>query len=322
MSKKDKVNEDELNGTGAFFYPFLVVVTENSHLNVLSEELQEPPRPRTRVVRLIHKIPTGEKILITDDGFVGVFNTNKESARYLLNTIFATGVTFGIGSEILTSQDICYFTYDDTQKYILISNSHGPSERTMFAFQRDEAKGEPFYQWQEFKARAGYHPEMIKKILDTVSDYINNPSIRQDLLLLLEGYTLYYRESYRGAYLYGWMLIETFLTKLWEEYVQSLPRSNNDKDSLMDNRSWTSYHHIEMFTALGKMDSLVRNLLHALRRKRNNLVHEKRDPDKDEAFWCLRLAATIILNKLRTPSEPFSKVNDNKLIEYWDLKNE
>lgn len=314
---------EELNGIGAFFYPFPVVVTKNSRVNRFSEELQEPPSPGKRVVRLIHQIPTGEKILISDDGFVGVFTSDKEPARELLNTIFATATTYGIGSEILTSQDVCYFVYDNSENTIFISNSQGPSERTMFSFQRDDPRGERFLHWQEFKHRKGYDPELVKKIFDTVSDYIKNPNIRQDLILLLEGYTLHYREAYRGAYFYGWMLVETFLLKLWEEYVKSSQRSQNDKNSLLDNRSWTSYHHIEMFSALGKMNSVVRNLLHALRKKRNNLVHEKMDPDNEESFGCLRLAAVMNLNRLRNPHQPFSGVEKDigviPLIQKWGL---
>jgi hypothetical protein len=310
---------DEVNGIGAFFYPFLVLVSENKP-GKHSQELQAPTTPRRRVVKLIHQIPTGEKILISDDGFVGVFDTDKKSARHLLNTIFATAITYGIGSEILTSFDICKFVYDRVHGSILIGYSNGPSERTMFAFQRDDPREKLFHHWRVYKSRTGYHPDVIKKIFNTVSDYIKNPTIRQDLILLLEGYTLYYREAYRGAYLYGWMLVETFLSKFWEEYVKSLKRSQNDKVSLMDNRSWTSYHHIEMFSALEKMSPVVRNLLHALRKKRNHLVHEKMDPDKEEAFECLNLAAIMNMNILRNPSEPFSRVEKEiKLIEKWGL---
>ena len=101
------------------------------------------------------------------------------------------------------------------------------------------------------------------------------------------------------------MIVETFLARLWDEYVDSLERTKNDKDALKDFRSWTSYHYIEMFSVLGKITGETRDILNSSRKKRNQVVHERREVDKQEAYDCLNMARKILRNRIETPDKPF-----------------
>lgn len=115
------------------------------------------------------------------------------------------------------------------------------------------------------------------------------------------------------------MLIETFLGKIWEEYVNTLNRPNQEEKSLKDHRSWTTYHYIEVLSTVGIMQPKVRVLLHKLRKKRNQIVHEKGQVNQDESYWCIRAADSMIKNKRRRFRNPFQGIEHNHLLKLWNL---
>jgi hypothetical protein len=118
------------------------------------------------------------------------------------------------------------------------------------------------------------------------------------------------------------MIIETLLADLWKEYVNSLEgRAKKDKDTLLRVvRSWTSYHHIEMFAALGRLDEITVRLFHQMRRKRNNITHKREEVKEREAVGCLSAARRTVVNRVRNQS-PFLDLEKNDLIEFWNLKD-
>lgn len=130
-----------------------------------------------------------------------------------------------------------------------------------------------------------------------------------------EGYTLHYKGAFNGAFLYGWMIIETFLAKLWIEYVNLMTdRIPDGKDALRDFRSWTGYHHIEIFYTVGQLTPIVRNLLNKLRKVRNDIIHKRRDVALEESWVCLRVAMVLLLNRLRNPDSHFKDIENIKLL--------
>jgi hypothetical protein len=73
-------------------------------------------------------------------------------------------------------------------------------------------------------------------------------------------------DAFKGAYIYGWTIIETIIDQLWEDFVATLEISKNDKSSLKQSNYWTAYHQTEMFFALKKIDLTNRTFLTELRK--------------------------------------------------------
>ena len=94
----------------------------------------------------------------------------------------------------------------------------GPSERNMFSFQRDDSS--KLGKWRSAHRKVTSIQD-IKKILTKSYQYLaikdSKKNVYEDLLLALEGYSLYYGEAYKGAYIYGWMIVETVLDYIWKE---------------------------------------------------------------------------------------------------------
>jgi hypothetical protein len=129
------------------------------------------------------------------------------------------------------------------------------------------------------------------------------------MILLFDGFTLYLKNAFIGSSLYAWILIETFLSKLWEDHVKSLERSREDKTSLRNFNLWTSYHYIEMFAIMDKIDTTSRNHLHNLRKKRNSIVHDRKEVNREDAFSCLSTASNILRNRVKNPGNPLADIS-------------
>jgi hypothetical protein len=104
-------------------------------------------------------------------------------------------------------------------------------------------------------------------------------------------------------------MIETFLSKVWKEHIDSLSRSKKDKDSLKDHNRWTTYHHIEILAAMNKMENTGRDLMNQLRQKRNSIIHERKEADEREAYHCLNVADKILRNRINNPNMPFIDID-------------
>jgi hypothetical protein len=194
--------------------------------------------------------------------------------------------------------------------------------RVRFSLTRDDPNSNQFSSWRNHP-RQRLRIDRWKEILERAYDYTTKPDLHNDLILVYEGYTLLLGGAFKGAYLYGWMIIENFLSKLWETYVESLEgRSRDEKKALTNSKNWTSYHDIEMLSIVGKIkNSTVRKLFNNLRKLRNDVVHNRKDISIEEARACLRAAVIIMLNRLRN-QDPFLDLEKNDLVEVFNLQKD
>jgi hypothetical protein len=319
----------DYGGLGAFFYPVVLAITDKEKPEITDSELGKPPGYKTRKIVLDYHFDDKTRIVLTDDGFVGIFKDNTTEVLEILNIIFATGITFGVGSAFVRDEDLCNFTLHTDGKHIQLDEIGGPSERNMYSFQRDEDS--KFVKWSGIKYGERYGRKTasiqdMKKVLDKSYDYLSTKNskknVYEDLLLALDGYALHYRGAYKGAYVYGWTIIETIIDQLWEEFVTTLKISSDDKSNLKESNHWTAYHKIEMLFALEKIDLTNRNFLTKLRRKRNKVIHDREKVDWDEAFGCLRLAIVMILNRMLCSADIFHDPKGNDLIKKWNCSRE
>jgi hypothetical protein len=160
--------------------------------------------------------------------------------------------------------------------------------------------------------------EAIKKVLVYRVVRSSEGTVYDGLLLALEGYTLFYREALRAAYLYGRMIVETGIDRMWKEYVTSLKISSDDKSNLKDSGRWTIQHKTEVLFASQEIHPKYRDLLKRLRKKRNDIMHEKQAVSRREAFGCLRVATVTTLNRVSGNTDIFHDPKEKQLVEEWD----
>jgi hypothetical protein len=113
----------DYDGIGAFFYQPPIMITENK-----GEQLSKSKSPgyRIRKIALSHHLKNGIGIAATDDGFLGLFEHNITYVLKIIKTIFATGITWGLGSEYVREQDLCRFSLVKDGSYIHLDPMGGP----------------------------------------------------------------------------------------------------------------------------------------------------------------------------------------------------
>jgi hypothetical protein len=120
----------DCDGIGAFFYPIVLVVTDKERIDYQDSELNKPPGYGTRKIVIDHSLQDNTRIVVTDDGYLGILKNNVAKVQRILNMIFATGITFGVGSEFVREKDLCRFKENGDSKYIRLEEIGGPSKET------------------------------------------------------------------------------------------------------------------------------------------------------------------------------------------------
>jgi hypothetical protein len=273
-------------GIGSFFFRFVSIPTDP--IGQAPDEYQ-----RTVVVR--RKLGQAD-IIVTDDGFVGVIGMNLDDSVRVLNALFATALTWGLPSQVLHdgNRETCDFLEVDANT-IHIDAWRGPSARTSLSQERDD----DFESWRQYD-RQPIDVEKFNQLADRAAQYLAKPQDLDDLLLLAEGWALEFdQNSGRAAFLYGWMVIETVIDRVWEEYVENkLGRKGDDKDNLLNTRNWTTYHHVEVFNQIGVISNDAMAALTKLRKTRNSVAHGAQKPTKEDVRLCVNVAKQIVVNRL------------------------
>jgi hypothetical protein len=241
-----------------------------------------------------------------------VSNDNDELVIKILNTIFASARLFlDIRLDIVRIGELCNFEWISYSEFIRIVG-YAFVERNIFSLQRDK-NDQSFEEWKNVYNRKLITRDEMIKIIQFAYWILQRNDLHMDLILLFDGYTLYYRGAFTASFLYGWMIIETFLTKIWKEYVDSLDRPQADKNALYAPDTWTTYRYIEKLSAANKMETTIRDVLNRLRLIRNSIVHDTKDVCYKDAYYCLSIGDRILRNRINTPNTPFIDIDKTLL---------
>lgn len=280
-------------GEGAFFYPFVTV--DNS-----SKVLTTPPSEFERKIVVKHKVGDID-ILVTDDGLIGIIGSERERAYRFLRIILATALYWNIQSQQPGINDYCKIRWEVGSDLLIIVSYKEPSLRNMISLQR----GQSMQLIQELD-RTLVSPDELRKLVDRAYEFLTKPESGDDLLLLAEAWSLMYEGKYNASFLYSWMLIEAFIDRVWDKHVESLTGwSSDDKDELKKGRNWTAYNRTEVFAMLGFMDTESRKVINKLRKKRNDIVHDRESVNQDDLKDCVIAAGRILYNQVHRPDQPF-----------------
>lgn len=275
------------SGEGAFIY---LPVTVGA-----SAEIGPPPGTYQRRVVFRHAVE-GANVLVTDDGFVGVTGQGHETAVRIVNAILATALTWGLPSQVVNdpNREFCGFR-EMASDTIHLGTVNGPSGRNAVSMGRDNE----FENWRVYQ-RFPVTLDQMREIVERATDYLRRPEIMEDLILLAQGWSLMFdQRAAKASFLYHWMIIEAMLDRAWDEYTGSLERTGDERDNLRNTRNWTSYHYAEVLAQVGRMPDAARARLDGLRKVRNEVVHDRRNPSSEEVAACVNTAKRLILNRVQ-----------------------
>ena len=105
---------------------------------------------------------------------------------------------------------------------LYVKNIIGDNLRNYIQFKRSPLVES--YEWKMYPRKV----LTLSKIENTIhyaNDFYDDGDIHRDLLLLADGFTLYYQDEINAPYLYAWMMIETFITERLGEICQNVKQN-------------------------------------------------------------------------------------------------
>ena len=96
----------------------------------------------------------------------------------------------------------------------------------------------------------------------------------------------------------SWLIIERYLSLMWEREVINKVKGNKRKKKLNDSARWSADYIIEILNLLNKVSDENYKKLTMLRKKRNNIIHKGEDCSISETKECLNLARLILIGGL------------------------
>jgi len=249
------------------------------------------------------------QVLVTEDGFVGVITASKKKAFDYLNVLFATLNTKFCRARYITPKDLVLFFWEEPNKFLEINLQRTFSLRNLFELKRDSE--ESFPDWERWP-RQEIGTLFMRNMLGFSYRFYKNENIKTDLQLIGEASGMYFDGHFSSGFLSSWIVVESILERLWQDYVATLERTKDERNALKNPNSWSVNNFIEVFSFLGKLDEDNRKCLSKLRKLRNDIVHKKKRNVTHEEVWnCLNVAICMVYNQLNQ-TNPFEDVKYTK----------
>lgn len=283
-------------GFGAFCFPFITIGDEPKKI----AETHQADGNWIRDILFRVELPN-KTILVTDDGMIGILTTERSEALRFLNIVFATAIVENIHlPRLATDLDLFPIIVDNEKNQIKIATLK-TTGRNVISVERDT----PGQSHRVNLVDRQFIPiNKAKEWIHASNHNFTRTEFVDDLLLLADGFSLFLDHSYQASFLFGWMLVETFLDRIWDNYVKTLDRKGDERDNLKNTRNWSAYHHIEVFSMNGRISNNLRETLVKLRKTRNEIIHARKPISREDAGECCLLALDIISNQIHG-KDPF-----------------
>jgi hypothetical protein len=142
-------------------------------------------------------------------------------------------------------------------------------------------------------------PEQKLQTALQITKELSSDVLKENLSsLILEAFTLFKNAEYSQSFLSSWLILETHLGILWNDYIKSKNIAKPRADKLKDSNRWSVNHLLETLNLACKIDSTEYEQLMNWKTKRNKVVHEGVKVTDSEAKQCIELAAKVVRNLL------------------------
>jgi hypothetical protein len=286
LSLKMKMIAKTHNGNGAFFYPF-ITIGKNTTLKPL---LLPKNNHWLREIEVNQKIGR-LRVLVSDDGFVFPVGL-KGNTRLFLNVLFVTSLFYDLQARLIAKNSLCKTEWNDNDNKMTITSMNPNSIRSNTAFNRDSQ--DTVKRMTAFSRKA----VSVKKMQDMInkSYEVYQSDFREEIIMVGEAWSFQFDDSSKVGFLYSWMIIEIFLKNEWSVFVDTLSISNSRKSIMKGYWIKKIINQMKSNQIIGKTACKI---LHILRDKRNDIVHDpiKTKISKKQSQRCLNVATKIFWNR-------------------------
>ena len=218
-------------------------------------------------------------------GFVGIQCKNEKAAIKVLNTIFGVSLIFGFDS--ISVRELELFSMKMDPESLSIGG---------FSWQVEAKRFNPYTSHGLRKIALPLDSmKMIVKVAEKVS---HDKAINESVLFLLESFTHYYNSEYSQSFLFSWLVIEKYVSRLFEEMLSEKEVSAKQKKKFKTHDKWSTETKIEVLNLNGIINSDDYNFFIRFNAKRNEFAHKGITIDEKESQELFEFSKNIIKNEI------------------------
>ena len=218
-------------------------------------------------------------------GFVGIQCKNEKAAIKVLNTIFGVTLIFGFNSISVRELE-------------LFSMKMDPESLSIGGFSWNvEAKRFDLYTSHGLR-KIALPLDSMKMIIKVAENVSNIKAINESVLFLLESYTHFYNSEYSQSFLFSWLVIEKYISRLFEEMLSEKGVSSNRKKKFKTQDKWSTETKIEVLNFNGIINLDDYNFFIRFNAKRNEFAHKGITIDQKESQELFEFSKNIIKNEI------------------------
>lgn len=218
-------------------------------------------------------------------GFIGIQCKNEKAAIRVLNTIFGVSLIFGFNS--ISVRELELFSMKMDAESLSIGG---------FSWQSEAKRFNPY---TSHGLRKNAIPLDSMNIIIKVAEKVSQSDvINESVIFLLESFTHFYNSEYSQSFLFSWLVIEKYISRLFEEMLSLKGVSAKRKKKFKTHDKWSTETKIEVLNFNGIINSDDYNFLIRFNTKRNEFAHKGKTIDQNESQKLFEFSQNIIKNIL------------------------
>lgn len=274
QKKFEEQKKHEINGFGTYFYP-PIWIGEYPQQSI--EDKLTGQTIGSYVKNIIRTTYKGRILIIQNDGYLAISESNEATAIDLMNEIMGTALLNDIGVYIIRKSEVGRITIDSrTWKFTFYETPQNSKHQSL---ERERRKR---YKSRDKIMRTPINIEMFENVIKTAEKITMNNDIKTYFWLYLEAFTFFYKTVYTQSFLMSWFILEKMLNNRCENLYKKQNLEYYLKDFL-DRNNWTPDIMIKAIRIADEIDNDKFFYLMGLKDHRNCVLHENIQCSYDEA---------------------------------------
>ena len=283
QKKFEEQKKHEINGFGTYFYP-PIWIGEYPQQSI--EEKLTDQKVGSYVKNIVKTTYKGRTLIIQNDGYLAISESNEATAIDLMNEIMGTALLSDMGVYVIRKSEVGRITIDTrTWKFTFYETPQNSKHQIL---ERERRKR---YKSRDKIMRTPVNIEKVENVIKTGEKITINNDIKTYLWLYLEAFTFFYKTVYTQSFLMSWFILEKMLNNRCEKLYKKQNLECYLKDFL-DRNNWTPDIMIKAIRIADEIDNNKFFYLIGLKDHRNCILHENIRSNYEEAnkfsIFCLQ----------------------------------
>ncbi len=280
---------EEVAGFGTYIFPFLWLV--KSPELTLQQKLKGIIYP-FEVRKIVKEFEVlGSRVVLFNDGFVFVEAKSKRLALKVVNLFMASMLLNGIPVYACREADLASASLGKGGRFSTVGAEYW-SMRLKGLFSPEVLMER--ISALELGVERTVGVDELERVIDTLRRLSAKDRVATLSVALLKTFTYLRMGDLREAFVNGWAVVEYHITMLWESLLEGL--DSERKKKLRDSNYMNLDRIIEVLNLFNKIDDETYRWLLRLKKTRNKVIHELKEPSKNEVEELYEKTSEIILH--------------------------